>query len=143
MINLNDRYVKSYMEIAKTVSHMSYAMRLKVGSVIVNLRNNRIVATGFNGTPRGFPNECEELIDGVMVTKDCVIHAEQNALMSIARSTESTEDCAIFVTHSPCIQCAKLIQASGITHVYYHHDYRDPAGLNYLREYGVLVEKVD
>ncbi len=138
---MKERFKQYYMKIAKTVSEFSYAKRLKVGAVLVN-RHNRIIGTGYNGTPAGECNCCEEIVDGVERTKDSVIHAEQNLLMSIARSNESTNETYLFVTHSPCVFCAKLIHGSGVKSVFYEQEYRDLSGVEYLTERGVSVERV-
>lgn len=138
---MKERFKQYYMRIANTVAEFSYAKRLKVGAVLVN-KHNRIIGTGYNGTPAGSCNCCEEIVDGVERTKENVIHAEQNLILSIAKSNESTNETTLFVTHSPCIYCAKLIQGSGIGSVFYQHQYRDDSGIKYLRKYNILVEQI-
>jgi dCMP deaminase len=122
----------AYMEVAKTFSNCSTAKRLKVGAILV--KNGNIISFSYNGTPSGFDNECEDLIDGKLVTKSIVLHAEENLLMKIAKSNESSEDSIMFVTHSPCIKCARLIYQAGIKKVYYEEEYRDISGVEFLRD---------
>ena len=112
-------------------------MRLNVGAVIVKDRN--VIAFGYNGTPHGFPNVCE--LDNV--TKPEVIHAEANAILKAARSTESTEGATLFCTHSCCVECAKMIIQSGITHFIYKTQYRDDTGLRLLQRAGIEVEQME
>ena len=116
------------MEIAETVSKMSYAKRLQVGAIVV--KDNRIISIGYNGTPAGWDNNCE---DEDNKTKPEVIHAEANAIMKLASSSESGKDSVMFLTHAPCIDCAKLIYGAGITHVHYKNEYRDQKGIEFLK----------
>lgn len=122
-----------YMDLAARISQESKCMRLNVGAVIVRDRN--IIAYGWNGTPSGFPNICE--IDNVTVPE--VIHAEANAILKAARSTESTEGATLFCTHSCCIECAKMIIQSGISKFIYKTQYRDDTGLRLLQRAGIEV----
>ena len=126
-----------YMDIATLVAKESKCMRLNVGAVIVKDRN--VIAFGYNGTPHGFPNVCE--LDNV--TKPEVIHAEANAILKAARSTESTEGATLFCTHSCCVECAKMIIQSGITHFIYKTQYRDDTGLRLLQRAGIEVEQME
>ena len=131
----------AYMEVAKTFSNCSTAKRLKVGAILV--KNGNIISFSYNGTPSGFDNDCEYLIDGELVTKSIVLHAEENLLMKIAKSNESSEDSIMFVTHSPCIKCARLIYQAGIKEVYYREEYRDISGVEFLRDKcKIKVEKM-
>ena len=123
------------MEIAETVSKMSYAKRLQVGAIVV--KDNRIISIGYNGTPAGWDNNCE---DENNKTKPEVIHAEANSIMKLASSNESGMGSVMFLTHAPCIDCAKLIYGSGITQVYYKHKYRDQSGVEFLKKCNVIVE---
>lgn len=125
------------MKVAEVYSELSYAQRLKVGCVIV--KDNKIISIGYNGTPSGWDNDCE---DENNQSKNSVIHAEQNALMKVAQSNESCVDADIFITHAPCIQCAKLIGISGIKNLYYKYDYRCSEGLDFLRQCGITIVKV-
>ena len=123
------------MEIAETVSKMSYAKRLQVGAIVV--KDNRIISIGYNGTPSGWDNNCE---DENNKTKPEVIHAEANSIMKLASSNESGKGSVMFLTHAPCIDCAKLIYGSGIVQVYYKHKYRDQSGVEFLKKCNVIVE---
>lgn len=128
---------------------MSRAERLKVGSLVV--KDQRIISMGWNGTPSGFDNVCEmqvpEQVDldsrtvteAYTITKPEVIHAEQNALVKISRSNESSNGAVMFCTHSPCIDCAKLICQSGIIQVYYKHNYRNRDGLDLLKKANIEI----
>ena len=135
-----------YMEIAGIISKQSKAQRLQVGAIVV--KDDRIISIGYNGMPAGWDNDCEEEIyqqDGTtgLKTKPEVLHAETNAIAKLARSTESGLDSDLFVTHSPCLDCAKLIYQSGIGRVFYGENYRDDAGINFLAKSGVTVTKYD
>lgn len=123
----------SYMNIATEISTRSYAQRLKVGALIV--KNNTIISDGYNGMPYGFENECE--IDNV--TKVEVLHAESNAIAKIARSTQSSENSVLYTTHSPCLECAKLIIQAGIKEVYFDKRYRELNGLELLKTAKIKV----
>jgi dCMP deaminase len=135
------------MSIAETVAKQSSAKRLQVGAIIV--KEDRVISLGYNGMPAGWTNVCEEVIeqheDGGQVTrtKDEVIHAEANAIAKLARSTEAGEGSEMFLTHAPCIQCAKQIFTAGIKKVYYRNTYRDTSGLDFLGKCGVDIEKID
>jgi len=123
----------AYMKAAHLFADLSSAERLKVGAIIV--KDGRIISIGYNGTPAGWDNTCE--VDDV--TKPEVIHAEANAISKLARSTESGYGAEMYLTHSPCIECAKLIHASGISRVFYQTTYRSDAGIHFLRDCGVRV----
>jgi len=127
------KHATLYMDLADRISAESKCLRLNVGAVIVKDKN--IIAFGWNGMPTGFPNACE--IDNG--TNPEVIHAEANAILKAARSTESTEGATIFCTHSCCVECAKMIIQSGITEFIYRTQYRDHAGLLLLERAGVKV----
>ena len=129
---------RMYMQIALLTSRRSYAKRLKVGCVIV--KNHSIISFGWNGMPTGYDNCCEMEVDGELVTRPEVQHAELNAIAKLAENGYSSKGAAIFITHSPCIHCALLIQKCGITEVYYHKLYRSDEGLKFLRNAGVRVE---
>jgi dCMP deaminase len=136
-----------YMEMAKVWSKLSHAKRLKVGALIV--KNGTIIADGFNGTPSGFENECEEVVNdetGMFKeyrTKWYVLHAEANAILKIAKSTQSCEGSTLYLTYSPCADCSKLILQAGIKRVVYAEEYRDTTGLEFLRRAGVELKKMD
>jgi dCMP deaminase len=139
---VKDKFISFYFDIAERVSELSYANRLKVGAVIV--KDDRILSYGYNGTPAGFDNSCETELNGDLVTKPEVIHAEQNAILKIARHGDSSSGATLFITHAPCVDCAKLILQSGISRVYYRQDYRSTAGIDLLRKsnFGILVTKI-
>ena len=125
------------MRAAHLFADLSSAERLKVGAIIV--KDGRIISIGYNGTPSGWDNTCE--VDDV--TKPEVIHAEANAISKLARSTESGYGAEMYLTHSPCIECAKLIHASGIVRVFYQTTYRSDAGIEFLRDCGVRITKTE
>jgi len=167
---LKTKWIDYYMRMAELTASLSTAVRLQVGSVIV--KDSRVLATGYNGTPAGWDNNCEEIewcsgggwlsqqeieegwpyegtyIDdsGVemsgryrLVTKPIVLHSEMNALMKVARSTESSEGSTLFCTHAPCLNCAKAIYQAGISSLYYRNGYRDDSGINFLEKSGVTI----
>lgn len=135
---MDKRFIDFYMDVAKRTAMLSRAVRLQVGAIIV--KDDKIISLGYNGTPKGWSNECEIIQeDGTLKTKPEVLHAESNSLAKLARSSESGLDADLFVTHSPCLDCAKLIYQSGIKRVYYANSYRDDAGINFLKESGIQV----
>lgn len=148
---MKPKFIDYYMKIAEVTSGLSYAKRLNVGAVIV--KDNQILATGYNGMPSGWENVCETevmetyagfegaILNTKLVTKPEVLHAETNAIAKVAQSTESSKDATLFCTHAPCIECAKLIYQSGITTVYYRDQYRSDAGLKFLELSGVNVHQ--
>lgn len=129
-----------YMQIALLTAQRSYAKRLKVGCVIV--KNHSIISFGWNGMPTGYDNCCEMEVDGKLVTRPEVQHAELNAIAKLAENGYSSKGASIFISHSPCIHCSLLIQKCGITHVYYHEAYRDDMGINFLKKAGIHVEQL-
>ena len=122
-----------YLRMAQIWSENSYCVRRKVGALIV--RDNMIISDGYNGTPSGFPNVCEEN----NVTFPYVLHAEANALTKVARSNNSSEGGTLYVTASPCMECSKLIIQSGIKRVVFSDLYRIQDGLDLLRKAGIKV----
>lgn len=126
----------AYMDTALRFAELSSAERLQVGAVIV--KDHRIISIGYNGTPHGWDNCCE---DSENKTKPEVIHAEANAISKLAKSPESGEDATMYVTHSPCIECAKLILGAGISKVYYLEPYRNDDGISFLRRGMVKCER--
>jgi dCMP deaminase len=133
---------KIYMQCAYQFAKLSYAERRKVGSVVV--KDAQIISFGYNGTPHGFNNSCEflDIPTGKLVTRVEVLHAESNALAKLAKSTISSEGAHLYVTMSPCFQCAKLIIQSGIKHVFYCEEYRDKEGLKLLRKANISITNV-
>jgi dCMP deaminase len=144
---MKQKWIDAFMDTAERFAQLSSAVRLKVGSVVV--KDNRIISIGYNGTPAGWDNCCEEIIevheDGgtVTKTKDEVIHAEANAIGKLARDGESGLHASLFCTHAPCVQCAKMIYGSGIHKVYYRNSYRDTSGIEFLEKCGIEVEKTN
>ena len=126
---------KTYLEIAKVWSKMSYCKRKQVGCIIV--KDKTIISDGYNGTPSGFENKCE-CKKGL--TKDIVLHAEANALTKLAKSNNSSKGATLYTTLSPCLNCAKLILQSGITRLVFIKEHSDITGLNMLQKAGVLIE---
>ncbi len=132
------KYDKAYLKMATEWKNLSCCKRKKVGAIIV--KDGTIISDGFNGTPTGFPNECE---DQNNETYWYVLHAEANAILKVARSTQSTEDATLYLTYSPCKECSKLILQSGIKRVVYRDEYRDITGLKILREANVEVMQLN
>ncbi len=146
---MKEKFIKAYMKTAETFAELSHARRLHVGAIIV--KDDRIISIGYNGMPAGWDNDCENVIiveedddHGVeFKTKPEVLHAETNAIAKLARSPESGLGAAIFVTHSPCLDCAKLIYQSGINRVFYGTAYRSSDGVDFLEKSGIEVIKVE
>jgi dCMP deaminase len=139
---MKTKYKLAHMRAAHLYSELSTARRLKVGALIV--KDDRIISIGYNGMPSGWDNNCEYAQeDGALKTKPEVLHAETNAIAKLARSSESGLDADLFVTHSPCLDCAKIIYQSGIRRVFYANAYRDTAGVDFLQASGVEVEQVN
>jgi dCMP deaminase len=141
-INLKEKFIRLYMDWAKRVSELSHARRLQVGAVIV--KDDSVISYGYNGMPSGWDNNCEiEIQQPVgrvnLVTKPEVLHAESNAISKLAKSTNSGVGSTMFLTHSPCMECAKLIYQSGIDTVYYDTSYRSNDGIEFLQKSGVNV----
>lgn len=134
---MKDKHKNMYMGIAEVLAETSSSTRLKVGSVIV--KNNNIISTGYNALPEHIDGSLE---DDQGMTKPEVRHSEKNALMGLVKSNESAVGATLFCTHSCCKFCAIDIVDSGITKVYYRQDYRDSSGIEYLKNNGVLVEKI-
>ena len=132
-----EKFDHSYLEMAAIWAQNSYCKRRKVGALLV--KDRMIISDGYNGTPSGFENICEE--DGV--TKPYVLHAEANAITQVAKSGNSSEGATLYVTASPCLECSKLIIQSGIKRVVYRDEYRLTDGIDLLRRAGIEVEKVD
>jgi dCMP deaminase len=164
---MKTKFKQAFMDCAITFSGLSSAVRAQVGSIIV--KDNRIISIGYNGMPSGWDNECEDTLVSyderdahnpldvrewtydsntkqysALKTKPEVLHAEANAITKVAKSPESCEGAAIFCTHMPCIECAKLIHQCGITEVYYNNDYNASkgSGLRFLVDCDVYMEQV-
>lgn len=138
MISKELKYHITYLKMAKQWSVLSCCTRKRVGAIIV--KDGTIISDGFNGTPKGFNNECEDC-DGN--THWYVLHAEANAILKVARSTQNVEGATLYVTLSPCKDCTKLIIQAGIKRVIYAEEYRDVSNLQILREAGVDVVKLE
>ena len=135
------------MDVAERFAQLSSATRLQVGAIVV--KDDRIISIGYNGTPTGWDNACEEVVPPnewvefeQLKTKPEVLHAEMNALMKLAKSSESGNNAAIFITHSPCIDCAKGIYQAGIKEVYYKNDYHSSQGIEFLEKCELKITKV-
>jgi dCMP deaminase len=126
------RYDLAYMGMAKEWSKLSYCKRRQVGAIIV--KENMIISDGYNGTPSGFENHCE---DEEGYTKWHVLHAEANAILKVAKSTQSCKDATLYITLSPCRECSKLIHQAGITRVVFQTAYSDTSGLEFLNKANV------
>jgi len=149
---MKQRLIDAYMKTAETFAELSHARRLHVGAIVV--KDDRIISIGYNGMPAGWDNNCEdesvELYSGyegaihrtVLKTKPEVLHAETNCIAKLAKSNESGMGATMFITHAPCLDCAKLIYQSGIGSVLYRNSYRDTGGVTFLEKSGIQVEQV-
>jgi dCMP deaminase len=156
---LPNKFANAHMKAAEVYSQLSSARRLHVGCVVV--KDNTIIGIGYNGMPAGWDNNCEDKIycdDGdwkeqtdklhdewityTLKTKPEVLHAETNALAKIARSTNSSDGATMFITHAPCLDCAKLVYQSGIKSVYYRNSYKNTDGLDFLNKCNVEVTMI-
>ena len=126
------KYDQAYMRMAFEWSKLSFCERKQVGALIV--KDRMIISDGFNGTPTGFENPCEDKEGN---TKGYVLHAEANAILKVAASTQSCKDSTLYITLSPCKECSKLIHQSGIKRVVYANAYKDETGLEFLEKAGV------
>lgn len=140
-----DKWQEAYIDTAVRFSALSSANRLKVGAIVV--KDNRIISIGYNGMPSGWTNECEWTPDDHMgydtgKTKPEVIHAEANAIAKLAKSHESGEGADIYITHAPCIECAKMIYSSGISRIFYKDKYRSDDGIIFLEKCNLEVKQV-
>jgi len=141
---MKQKFINAYMKTAEVFAELSTARRLHVGAIIV--KDNRIISIGYNGMPSGWDNNCEDIIvDGIssqLKTKPEVLHAESNAIAKLAKSTESGDGATMFITHAPCLDCAKLIYQSGIKSVYYRNTYRNTDGVDFLNKCNIEVKNV-
>jgi dCMP deaminase len=161
---MKEKLLNAYMKTAETFADLSHARRLHVGAIVV--KDDRIISIGYNGMPSGWDNDCENTIfvldEEVMGTdmislgytqtdngnwtklksKSEVLHAETNAIAKLAKSTESGDGAVLFVTHMPCLDCAKLIFQSGIRGVFYRNSYRSTDGITFLERSGVEVTQI-
>ena len=132
------QFDRSYLEMASVWAKNSYCTRRQVGAILV--KDRMIISDGYNGTPSGFENVCE---DENGVTKPYVLHAEANAITKVARSNNSSLGATLYITDSPCMECAKLIIQAGIARVVYARDYRITDGIDLLRRAGIEVIKFE
>jgi len=143
---MKQKFIDLYMDWAARTAQLSHAKRLQVGAVIV--KDDSVISYGYNGMPAGWDNVCEvDMYDDAEQwvgnkTKPEVLHAESNAIAKLAKSNNSGIGADLFVTHAPCLDCAKLVYQSGISRVYYGENYRDDAGLNFLTKSGIEVNKI-
>jgi dCMP deaminase len=163
-----NKFDYAHMRVAETYAELSSAKRLKVGAIIE--KDNRLISIGYNGMPSGWSNECEEIefiedseelnypemvAEGYTfgadkdtagwvrrVTRPEVIHAEANAIAKLARSNESGEGAVMYITHSPCMECSKMIYTAGIKKVFYRNHYRNDDGLEFLKKCNIEVEEL-
>ena len=143
---MKSKHITAYMKTAEIFAECSTAKRAKVGAIIV--KDDRIISIGYNGMPSGWDNNCENEIgvhkgEPVLKTKPQVLHAEMNAISKVARSSESSQDAVMFITHAPCHDCAKMIYQSGISSVYYRTTYRDTTGIEFLEQCNIPVKQID
>jgi dCMP deaminase len=151
---MKPKLAEAYMKTAETFAELSHARRLHVGAIIV--KDDRIISIGYNGMPAGWDNNCEttvtnvvgvapdghDLVELTLKTRPEVLHAETNAIAKLAKSTESGDGAILFVTHMPCLDCAKLIFQSGIRSVFYRDSYRSSDGVSFLEQSGVEVKQI-
>ena len=158
---MKEKFIKAYMDTAHRFAELSYARRLHVGAIVV--KNDRIISIGYNGMPAGWDNDCEDRVYANewsidndiwthqdengrpynLETKPEVLHAERNALDKLAKGTEGGDGADMFITHSPCLECAKSILGAGIKRVWFSEQYRDDSGLTFLEKSGIIVEQVN
>jgi len=147
---MKEKLKRAYMKTAETFADLSHARRLHVGAIIV--KDDRIISIGYNGMPAGWDNNCEyEILEDngddepevILKTRPEVLHAETNAIAKLAKSNESGVGATMFITHAPCLDCAKLIYQSGISSVLYRNTYRDISGITFLERSGIKVIKVN
>ena len=143
---MKEKFVNAYMDVAERFAELSSARRLHVGAIVV--KDDRIISIGYNGMPAGWDNNCEDELKWpngeikFLTTKPEVLHAETNAIAKLAKSTESGLGATMFVTHSPCLDCAKLVYQSGINTIYYRNSYRNEDGIQFLEKAGVKIEQI-
>ncbi|GAA0872906.1 dCMP deaminase family protein [Gangjinia marincola] len=132
------KFDKAYLRIAEEWAQLSHCKRKKVGAIIV--KDRMIISDGYNGTPTGFENPCE---DEDNYTKWYVLHAEANAILKVAGSTQSCKDATLYITMSPCKECSKLIHQSGIKRLVYRNPYKDNSGIKFLQKAGVEIVLIE
>ena len=153
-----NKYDKAHMKVAEIYANLSSAVRLKVGAIVV--KDDRVISIGYNGTPSGWDNNCEnmkyktdnyiidpggpqyEMRTMTLTTNPEVVHAEANAIGKLAKSSESGNQATLYITHSPCFECAKLIHVVGINKVFYRNQYRNTDGIDFLKKCNIKVEQL-
>lgn len=142
---MKQKHIEAYMKTAEVFAECSTATRLHVGAIVV--KDERIISIGYNGTPSGWDNNCEDIKinndgDYVTITKPEVLHAETNAIAKLAKFDGSGSGSVLFVTHAPCLDCAKLVFQSGISSVYYRNSYRNNDGVDFLAKAGLIIWQI-
>lgn len=146
---MKHKMIEAHMKAAETYAQLSTAKRLQVGAIVV--KDNRVISIGYNGMPSGWDNNCEDVIiptlpylgePPVLKTKPEVLHAETNAIAKLARSNESGLNATMFITHAPCLDCAKLIYQSGISKIYFRNQYRNTDGIEFLTKSNIEVTQI-
>jgi len=132
------KYDRAYLRLAASWAELSHCMRKKVGAIIV--KDGMIISDGYNGTPSGFDNCCENELGE---TQWYVMHAEANAILKVAKSTNNCSGATLYLTLSPCKDCSKLVIQSGIKRVVFQNGYKDPEGINFLVQAGINVEQIE
>ena len=144
---MKTKFLNYFMDIAQRTADLSHARRLHVGAIVV--KDDRIISIGYNGMPAGWDNNCEfedkdpQTKQTSLVTRSEVLHAETNAIAKLAKSNESGMGATMFITHAPCLDCAKLIYQSGISSVLYRNAYRDNGGITFLEKSKVSVNRYE
>ncbi|MEI8192544.1 MAG: CMP deaminase [Flavobacteriia bacterium] len=132
------RYDRAYLRLAKSWAMLSHCARKKVGAIIV--KDKVIISDGYNGTPTGFPNQCEDIKGETMWY---VLHAEANAILKVAKSTNNMEGATLYLTHSPCKDCSKLVLQSGIKRLVFQENYKDQSGVDFLKSAGIIIQQIE
>ena len=136
-----NQYHEYFMRVAEETAKLSYAQRTKVGAIIV--KDNRAIAQGHNGQPVNFDNCCEDVLpDGTLKTKNTVVHAEANAIYFCAKNGIKTDGTVLYISMSPCVNCALAIIQAGIKKVYYRDEYRDRSGIDFLKQNNIICEQI-
>ena len=137
-ISKQSRYDRAYLRLAKSWGLLSYCTRKKVGAIIV--KEGVIISDGFNGTPKGFDNYCEDTNGD---THWYVLHAEANAILKVAKSTNNCNGSTLYLTHSPCKECSKIVLQAGVIRLVYIEKYKDASGLIFLQNAGVDILQIE
>ena len=133
-----ERYDRAYLRMAREWAKLSHCKRKQVGAIIV--KDSTIIADGYNGTPTGFENDCE---DESGTTKWYVLHAEANAILKVARTTNNANGATLYLTNSPCKDCSKQVLQAGIQRIVYIHKYKDTSGIEFLQKAGLQLTQIE